>query len=69
VSRKQKTTFHFNVKIEAPPGTNGQMIQAYLRDAIIGHGKIRSSNDPMTALTAEDFTVALVKKETVYGQR
>jgi hypothetical protein len=57
------------VKIEAPPGTNGHSIQSYLRDAIISHKGGFPSDDPMTALTVEDFTVALVKKETVYGQR
>ena len=67
--KRQQTTFHFNVKIKAPAGVNGQLMQQFLREAVMSYAKGTPPGNPFDVIEHDDFTVALVKKEVVYGQR
>lgn len=67
MTRKQETIVTFNVKLKVPTGSNTSEAQQYIRDALQSHGGDGRPEDPYFGLSADDFTVALVKKEVTYG--
>jgi hypothetical protein len=60
MGRKAETILTFKVKIKLPTGVNTAQMQLHIRDAIAMH------QSPLTP-AADDFTVALMKKETSYA--
>lgn len=62
--RHLQTTVTFAVKLYLPEGTHTASAQIYLRDAIAGWKQYDDSN--FKNLQLEDFTVRLLKKETLY---
>jgi hypothetical protein len=67
VARSQETLVTFAVKLKLPKHGNSHTAQLYIREAIQSHGGGKDPDDPYFSIQPEDFTVRLVKKETVYG--
>lgn len=68
--RHLQTTVTFAVKLHLPEGTHTASAQEYIRTAISQWKLQLVGKDgglhPFSALRAEDFTVRLLKKETLY---
>lgn len=62
--RHLETTLTFAVKLRIPAKGNAHTAQLYIREAILEHGV--GNSPPYNQITAEDFTVRLLKKETLY---
>lgn len=63
----RKITVTFAVRLHLPKGSNGSAAQQYIREAIQSHGGGLDTDNPFFYIKSDDFTVRLIKKETVYG--
>ena len=64
MSRKTRTTATFNIRVVLPQSVTIPMMQEYIRTAVQGW---KGGMSPSEFDTIEIEAVAILKKETVYG--
>lgn len=62
MSKQVKIEVVFNVRMQVPRGANLLQTQQFIRSAIQSYGGGLDPEDPFFDITADDFTVAYMKK-------
>lgn len=70
MTKRTQTILTIQVKLDVPENSNAAQIMEYIRNAIRSHKGGMDPEHPLydwPSIEHDDFTVKLVKKETLYG--